>query len=66
MKYFFMIFSLFSISSFAGDVITCGDALSVKGEANTILHKVAQERAQKAIESFIEKKLLNPYPFPLF
>lgn len=64
MKYFFIIVTILTISIFANDVITCGDTFSVKGEARAVLHRVAQKRAQEAIENFVEKKLLKRYPFP--
>lgn len=52
------------IFSNASDVITCGDASIVKGEANAILHKAAQKRAQKDFENLVGKKLENPTPDP--
>lgn len=64
MKCIFTIFIILTINSFASDVITCGDVFSVKGEAHAVLHQAAQKRAQKAIEDFVEKKLLKRYPFP--
>lgn len=35
--------------------------MSVGGEARTLLHKQAQQRAQHEIESFMEKALMKPY-----
>ena len=35
-------------------------------EAKMILHKSAQERAQKEIEAFIGKKIIYPYPVTEF
>ena len=59
-RLFFLIFSLYASNSVAG-VITCGDAMSVNGDARMALHKSAQKRAQLAIEEFTGKKLTIPY-----
>lgn len=57
MKFSFLVLCLFfSVNSFSSEVITCGDARAVGKEAKLILHKQAQERAQKDIETFVEKK----------
>lgn len=45
----------------ASEVISCGDVTAVGGEARMALHKLAQERASKEIEEFIERRLVTPY-----
>lgn len=57
----FLLVLTFSASALANDVITCGDAESVGVEAKLALHKEAQQRAQKAIEEFVEKPVVTPY-----
>lgn len=42
-------------------VISCGDVMNLGSEARAVLHNVAQKRAQKAVEEFMEKKLTLPY-----
>jgi hypothetical protein len=61
MKFSFLVLCLFfSANSFSAEVITCGDARAVGKEAKLILHKQAQERAQKDIEIFVEKTIKTP------
>lgn len=52
--------SLYVPNSFA-DTITCGDAMSLEGDARLSLHHSAQKRAQQAIETFKEQTLTRPY-----
>ena len=62
MKYISIIFALiYSSLANSSDVITCGDAMAVGNEAKLVLHSQAQKRAQKAIESFVEKRVKKPY-----
>ena len=61
MKYSIFILAILFSANCASEVITCGDALSVKGEAKKVIHHAAQTRAQKAIEEFTGKKLKYPY-----
>ena len=42
-------------------ITTCHDAMSVSGEAKSILHSHAQKRAQSETEEILEKKIINPY-----
>lgn len=58
---FSIIVTLCSFSAFASDVISCGDAIMVGGEAKSTLHSKAQRRAQEEIEAFVEKKLTKPF-----
>jgi hypothetical protein len=63
MKYFTIciLLTLSPTTYGASEVITCGDAMGVGGVARMALHNQAQERAQKAIEEFIERRLATPY-----
>jgi len=60
-KLMMLFFTLYASNSMAG-VITCGDAMSVKGEARMALHHSAQKRAQRDVEEFAGKALTVPYP----
>ncbi|MDQ6967896.1 MAG: serine protease [Mariprofundaceae bacterium] len=60
-KLIILLFTLYASNSTAG-VITCGDAMSVKGDARMALHHSAQKRAQRAVEDFTGKTLTVPYP----
>jgi hypothetical protein len=46
--------------SSAANVITCGDVSSVGDESKFLLHKAAQQRAEKKIEEFFERKITQP------
>jgi len=59
-KFIILFFTLYASNSIAG-VITCGDAISLKGDARMALHQSAQKRAQRAIEEFTGKALSIPY-----
>jgi len=54
---FLLLFPLVAISQ----VITCGDVLSVTGEAKAVLHDTAQQRAQEKVEDFTSRTLTKPY-----
>ncbi len=51
---------IFSYQAQAG-IITCADTASVGAEAKLSLHTSAQERAQRAAEDLVEKKVVYPY-----
>lgn len=59
------LFIIFICELGANNVITCGDALKVDGEAKAVLHKIAQKRAQEAFENLVGKKLKNPTADPM-
>jgi len=59
-KLIVLLLVLYPSISLAG-VITCGDAMSLEGDARMALHQSAQKRAQEAIEEFTGKKLIQPY-----
>lgn len=59
-----IIFSVFPLLSNAkSNVVTCSDVVNdnISNGARLVLHKQAQERAQKSIESFMGKKINKPY-----
>jgi hypothetical protein len=59
---FIYLINIVIIYAFAGNnVILCGDVFTASQEAKLVLHEVAQQRAQKEIENFVGKKLIQPY-----
>ena len=59
MKIFYLF--LLTLNLLNANVITCGDVISLNGEAKAILHKAAQQRGQIEIEEFVGKKIIKPY-----
>ena len=61
MKHIFIIFIFFVANSHASEVVKCGDVQKISDEAKEVLHDYAQKRAQKEIEHFTGRKVVNPY-----
>ena len=60
-KYFLVCAIMIFSRNVSAEVITCGDAYKVGGEAKYVLHREAQKRAQVAIEEMFEKKIKKPF-----
>jgi hypothetical protein len=59
---FIVIFSLNLLFSFGNQVILCKDLKNLNKKIKLVLHKKAQERAQKDAEKFMNKKIIRPFP----
>lgn len=56
-----LLLTLTPLNVYSG-AITCGDARQIKSaEAKKALHALAQNRAQKNVETFLKKKMVNQY-----